>query len=209
RQASGEEAAGARRLADFQSRYQFSLTDEQQRAILLALGGGVVVITGGPVTGKTTLVRALLYAVSSSGRQVLLAAPTGRAAKRMEEACEYPTQTIHRLLKYQPRQGGFAHNERDPFPADVLIVDETSMVDIPLAYHLLKALQAGTTVVFVGDIDQLPSVGPGNFLRDMIASGKVPTVRLMKIFRQAQRSAIVQSAHRINQGKMPLLEQKD
>ncbi|GAB4314497.1 MAG: ATP-dependent RecD-like DNA helicase [Candidatus Sumerlaeia bacterium] len=202
----GSKERGAQALGEFQRRFDFSLTDEQQRAVLLALQGGVVVITGGPGTGKTTLVRSLLFVLGEFGRRVMLAAPTGRAAKRLEETCRFPAQTIHRLLKYNPHLGGFQHNEGDPLPADVLIVDETSMLDVVLAHHLLKALRSGTTVVFVGDIDQLPSVGPGNFLRDMIASGAVPTVRLTRIFRQAQRSLIVLNAHRINQGRMPLLE---
>jgi exodeoxyribonuclease V alpha subunit len=200
---------GAQVLLQFQERFKFSLTDEQQGAILQALDGGILVITGGPGTGKTTLVRAMLYTMQAFGRRVTLAAPTGRAAKRMEEACHYYSSTIHRLLKYSPHRGGFLYDEQTPLPTDVLIIDETSMVDIVLAWHLVKSIKTGTTVVFVGDIDQLPSVGPGNFLRDMIESKVIPTIRLTRIFRQAQRSMIVSNAHRINKGIMPILKPQD
>src|SRR5439155_23387137 len=131
--------------------------------------------------------------------------PTGRAAKRMSEATGAPAQTIHRLLKYDPHEG-FVHNERRPLKGDMIIIDETSMLDIPLAYHLLKAIPASASVVCVGDVDQLPSVGPGNFLHDLIDSEAVPVVRLTEIFRQAKDSFIITNAHRVNRGEFPVAE---
>jgi exodeoxyribonuclease V alpha subunit len=138
--------------------------------------------------------------------RVLLAAPTGRAAKRMSEATGAPAQTIHRMLKFEPGGGGFTHNERKPLRGDMIVVDEASMLDILLAHHLLRAIPDDASVVFVGDVDQLPSVGPGNFLSDLIESDRVPVVRLTEIFRQARDSRIVTNAHKINRGQMPDLE---
>jgi len=181
------------------------LAAAQQQAIRMALTSKVSVITGGPGVGKTTIVNSIVKILQAKKCTVLLAAPTGRAAKRMSEATGTPAQTIHRLLKYEPREG-FVHNERRPLNGDLLIIDETSMLDIPLSYHLLKAIPASASVVFVGDVDQLPSVGPGNFLRDLIDSEAVPVVRLTEIFRQAKDSFIITNAHRVNEGQLPELD---
>ncbi len=178
----------------------------QQQAIKTALTSKICVITGGPGVGKTTIVNSIVKILLAKNCRVLLAAPTGRAAKRMSEATGAPAQTIHRLLKYEPREGGFTHNERRPLKADMVIIDETSMLDIPLAYHLLKAIPPSASAVFVGDVDQLPSVGPGNFLRDLIDSDRVPVVRLTEIFRQARDSFIITNAHRVNEGQLPVLD---
>ncbi len=180
------------------------LAAAQQQAIRSALTSKISVITGGPGVGKTTIVNSIVKILQAKKCQVLLAAPTGRAAKRMSEATGVPAQTIHRLLKYKPQEG-FVHNERRPLEGDLIILDETSMLDIPLAYHLLKAIPASASIVFVGDVDQLPSVGPGNFLRDLIESGIVPVVRLTEIFRQAKDSFIITNAHRVNEGQLPEL----
>jgi exodeoxyribonuclease V alpha subunit len=182
------------------------LAAAQQQAIRQALTSKVSVITGGPGVGKTTIINSIVKILQAKKCSVLLAAPTGRAAKRMTEATGATAQTIHRLLKYEPHAGGFTHNERQPLKGDLIIIDETSMLDIPLAYHLLKAIPASASVVFVGDVDQLPSVGPGNFLHDLIESGVVPVVRLTEIFRQAKDSLIVTNAHRVNRGQMPELD---
>jgi len=182
------------------------LATAQQHAIKTALTSKIAVITGGPGVGKTTIVNSIVKILQAKNSKVLLAAPTGRAAKRMSEATGAPAQTIHRLLKYEPREGGFTHNERRPIQGDMVIIDETSMLDIPLAYHLLKAIPLTASVVFVGDVDQLPSVGPGNFLRDLIESDRVPVVRLTEIFRQAKNSFIITNAHRVNEGNLPVLD---
>ncbi len=181
------------------------LAAAQQQAIRSALTSKISVITGGPGVGKTTIVNSIVKILQAKKCTVLLAAPTGRAAKRMSEATGATAQTIHRLLKYEPHEG-FVHNERQPLNGDWLIVDETSMLDIPLAYHLLKAIPASASLVFVGDVDQLPSVGPGNFLRDLIDSEAVPVVRLTEIFRQAKDSVIITNAHRVNEGQLPELD---
>ena len=180
-----------------------ALAAAQQDAIRTALKSKMCVITGGPGVGKTTIVNDIVKILRAKNCQVLLAAPTGRAAKRMSETTGAPAQTIHRLLKYDPHEGGFTHNERRPLKGDMIIIDEVSMLDIMLANHLLKAIPLGASVVFVGDVDQLPSVGPGNFLRDLIDSGVVPVVRLTEIFRQAKDSSIITNAHRVNEGQMP------
>ena len=193
-------------LAWVQQQTGVELAHAQQKAIKTALTSKVSVITGGPGVGKTTIVNSIVKILQAKKCTVLLAAPTGRAAKRMSEATGAQAQTIHRLLKYEPHEGGFTHNERRPLKGDMIIIDETSMLDIPLAYHLLKAIPASASVVFVGDVDQLPSVGPGNFLHDLIESGAVPVVRLMEIFRQAKDSFIITNAHRVNQGQTPELD---
>ena len=174
----------------------------QQQAIQQAVTSKVMVLTGGPGTGKTTTTKGIISAYKSMGLSILLAAPTGRAAKRMTEATGMPAKTIHRLLVYKPAEG-YQRNEENPLDGDVLIVDEASMIDILLFYALLKALPATMRLLLVGDIDQLPSVGPGNVLRDLIDSASIPVVRLTRIFRQAQTSRIVMNAHRINQGLYP------
>ena len=174
----------------------------QKQAILTAVTNKVTVLTGGPGTGKTTTTLGIITAFREAGAKVLLAAPTGRAAKRLSEAAGMTAKTIHRLLEAKPPEG-YARNESNRLTGDVLVVDECSMIDILLMYNLLKALPETMTLILVGDIDQLPSVGPGNVLRDIIASGCFPVVRLVHIFRQAQKSRIVTNAHRINEGKMP------
>jgi len=182
------------------------LAEAQKQAVQTALTSKVCVITGGPGVGKTTIINSIVRILQAKKCEVLLAAPTGRAAKRMSEATGASAQTIHRLLKYTPHEGGFTHNERRPLKCDLLVIDETSMLDIPLAYHLVKAIPAGASVVFVGDVDQLPSVGPGNFLRDLIESAVIPVVRLTEIFRQAKTSFIITNAHRVNAGELPVLD---
>ncbi len=189
-----------------QEKARIELAEAQQKAIKTALSSKLTVITGGPGVGKTTIVNSIVKILHAKNARVLLAAPTGRAAKRMSEATGTPTFTIHRLLKYEPHARGFSHNERNPLKGDMIIIDETSMLDIPLAYHLLKAIPQSASVVSVGDVDQLPSVGPGNFLHDVIESGIAPVVRLTEIYRQAKDSFIITNAHRVNQGEMPVLD---
>ena len=174
----------------------------QMQAILTAVTSKVLVLTGGPGTGKTTTTLGMITAFREAGARILLAAPTGRAAKRLSEAAGIEAKTIHRLLEAKPPEG-YQKNEENPLRGDVLIVDECSMIDIMLMYNLLKAVPDTMTLILVGDIDQLPSVGPGNVLRDIIDSGCFPVVRLTRIFRQAQASRIIMNAHRINSGKMP------
>ena len=174
----------------------------QREAIQAALTNKVVIITGGPGTGKTTITRGIIHALRSDGRSVLLAAPTGRAAKRLSEATGLPAKTIHRLLEFKPPQG-YEKNSDNPLKGDVLILDEASMIDVILMNSLLNAVPQNMSLIIVGDTDQLPSVGPGNVLRDMIESDVIPVVRLTKIFRQAQRSRIIMNAHKINEGYFP------
>lgn len=198
-------------LAALEQQQRLHLATEQREALVTALQHGVTVITGGPGTGKTTIVRSLLQLMADRQRHVLLAAPTGRAAKRMTETTGTEAKTIHRLLEYSFVEGqgmAFGRNEDNPLEADVVILDEASMIDILLMYHFLKAIPAGCQLVLVGDIDQLPSVGPGNVLRDIIASQAIPTVRLKTIFRQAGQSMIVVNAHRVNEGEFPYLNVK-
>ena len=174
----------------------------QLAAIRQAVTSKVMVLTGGPGTGKTTTTQGIIAALKKAGLRVLLAAPTGRAAKRMSEATGMEAKTIHRLLEYNP-QDGYKRNDENPLEGDALIVDECSMIDILLMNNLLKAVPVGMRLVFVGDIDQLPSAGAGNVLRDIIDSQRIPVVRLVRIFRQAQKSRIVMNAHTINQGRFP------
>jgi len=173
-----------------------------QAAIKQALESKVMVLTGGPGTGKTTTTQGIIAAFKSRGMQILLAAPTGRAAKRMTEATGMEAKTIHRLLEYNPMDG-YKRNDENPLEGDALIVDECSMIDIMLFYNLMKAIPANMCLILVGDIDQLPSVGAGNVLRDIIDSQRIPVVRLTRIFRQAQTSRIVMNAHAINAGRFP------
>lgn len=188
-------------LAAFEERYGFRLARQQHEAIRTIAGGGVCVITGGPGTGKTTLVRALLHVVRTTALRYALASPTGRAAQRLAETTHEPAATIHRLLKWNATSGRFIHGPDNRLEIDLLIVDEASMLDVVLANSLLGALPAGASVVFVGDVDQLPSVGPGNFLRDLIESERARVTRLDVIFRQGRESLIITNSHRINKGQ--------
>ena len=174
----------------------------QMQAILTAAGSKVFILTGGPGTGKTTTTLGIITAFRASGAKILLAAPTGRAAKRLSEATGMEAKTIHRLLEVKPPDG-YQRNEENPLEGDVLIVDECSMIDIMLMYSLMRAIPDSMRLILVGDVDQLPSVGAGNVLRDMIDSDCFPVVRLTRIFRQAQTSRIIMNAHRINHGQMP------
>ena len=174
----------------------------QAEAILEAVSSKVMVLTGGPGTGKTTTTQGIIAALKAMGLRILLAAPTGRAAKRMSEATGMEVKTIHRLLEYNPKDG-YKRNDDNPLEGDALIVDECSMIDLLLMNNLMKAIPAGMRLVLVGDIDQLPSVGAGNVLRDIIDSNIIPVIRLTRIFRQAQESRIVMSAHAINKGVFP------
>ncbi|MFO7838058.1 MAG: ATP-dependent RecD-like DNA helicase [Desulfosalsimonadaceae bacterium] len=189
----------------------FSLAEKQADAVASALKNKLLVITGGPGTGKTTIIRAVLQIFARLRVNILLAAPTGRAAKQMSETTGFAASTIHRMLSFNAKSGGFQKNEHNPLACDLLIVDEASMIDTVLMYNLLKAVPKEATLILVGDCNQLPSVGAGNVLEDMIASKKVPVVRLNEIFRQARKSRIIVNAHRINMGYMPQLDdrQKD
>lgn len=178
------------------------LSPEQQAAIRTALTHPLSILTGGPGTGKTTALKALIGVVDGARKRYALASPTGRAAKRLSEATGKPASTLHRLLGFSPREG-FKFNPDNPLPLDLLVVDEASMLDLLMLHTLLKALQPGTHLLLVGDIDQLPSVGAGDVLRDLINSGMAPVTRLNAIFRQAAGSQIITNAHRINQGQMP------
>src|SRR5262245_18096619 len=186
-----------------EKRIELALAASQAAAIRLALRSKVLVMTGGPGVGKTTIVKAILRILAAKKVRLLLCAPTGRAAKRMTEATGFAAKTIHRLLEVEPKGGGFKRGDDNPFDCDLLVVDETSMVDVMLMQALIKAVPDKAAVLIVGDIDQLPSVGPGQVLADIIASGAVPVVRLTEVFRQAAQSRIITSAHRINQGSMP------
>lgn len=190
-----------------------TLALEQRVAVAEAMSSGVLIITGGPGTGKTTTINTIIRILKQEDLDVVLAAPTGRAAKRMTEATGVEAQTIHRLLGINfigedNRRQTFDKNEDDPIEADVIIIDESSMVDIALMQALLRAVENGSRIIFVGDVDQLPSVGAGNVLKDMIRSERLKVVRLQHVFRQAQESAIIRNAHRINQGEEPLLNEE-
>ena len=180
-----------------------TLAPSQTEAIRLALKSKVLVITGGPGVGKTTIVNSILRILSAKKVRLLLCAPTGRAAKRMSEATGMEARTIHRLLEFDPKTFGFKRNDENPLDCDLLVVDESSMVDVLLMQSLLKAMPSASALLIVGDIDQLPSVGPGQVLADIISSDVVPVVRLTEVFRQAAESKIITSAHQINEGRLP------
>jgi exodeoxyribonuclease V alpha subunit len=184
-------------------RTKLALAESQIAAVRVALASKVLVITGGPGVGKTTLVNSILKILLAKTVTIALCAPTGRAAKRLSESTGREAKTIHRLLETDPRTGSFRRTEEAPLDCDLLVVDETSMVDVPLMRALLRALPDQAALLLVGDVDQLPSVGPGQVLADVIASGAVPVVRLTEVFRQAAESRIIVNAHRINQGLMP------
>ncbi|MEG0766266.1 MAG: ATP-dependent RecD-like DNA helicase [Clostridia bacterium] len=203
---SPEETA-EKEIRRFEKAQRIDFSPLQQQAVLSAVREGMTVITGGPGTGKTTIINCIIRLLSTKGN-VLLAAPTGRAAKRMTEATGSEAKTIHRLLEYGGEEGNFQRNAENPLETDTLIVDEMSMVDIFLMRNLLRALEPGTRLILVGDADQLPSVGAGNVLGDILSSGMVPTVRLTDIFRQDEHSMIVVNAHRINHGETPYLNSR-
>ena len=186
-----------------EQRTKLALADSQKAALRVALVSNVTVITGGPGVGKTTLINSLLKILIAKAVTIALCAPTGRAAKRLSESTGLEAKTIHRLLETDPRTGTFRRNEGEPLDCDLLVVDETSMVDVPLMRAVLRALPESAALLLVGDVDQLPSVGPGQVLGDIIASAAVPVVRLTEVFRQAAKSRIIVNAHRINHGLMP------
>src|SRR5437588_9907171 len=182
-----------------------TLSAEQRQAVELAATSRLLVLTGGPGCGKTFTTRTIVDLWRAMGKSILLAAPTGRAAQRLAEMTKQEAKTIHRLLAFDPKTMGFRYNEEHPLEAQAIVVDETSMLDLFLAHSLIKAIPPHAQVLLVGDVDQLPSVGPGMVLRDLIDSQQVPVVRLTEVFRQAAKSHIVTNAHRINAGQFPRL----
>lgn len=203
-----------RKIQRIMKKEELELDEKQSEAVYQAVSNGVLVLTGGPGTGKTTTIHAMIRYFEEEGLEVLLAAPTGRAARRMKEATKCEAQTIHRLLgvtvvdENEQSYMSFERGEDNPLEADAVIIDEASMIDITLLYSLLRAIAAGTRIIFVGDVDQLPSVGPGNCLSDILEAGCFPVVKLEQIFRQASESDIVLNAHRINRGEYPVIEKK-
>ena len=197
----------------FEKKYNIKLAESQKEAILAAFSEGIEIITGGPGTGKTTIIKCIIDIYEKNGMKVLLGAPTGRAAKRMSESTGREAKTIHRLLDMgvssdEDDKSLFGKGESEPLEADVIIIDEASMIDVLLMHNLLKAIKLGTRLIIVGDVDQLPSVGPGNVLKDLINSSLIKVVRLKEIFRQGAESLITVNAHRINSGEMPYLNKK-
>jgi len=192
-----------------QGQLSMTLAERQVEAVRMAANRKMMVITGGPGTGKTTIIKSIISIFAALKVRIVLAAPTGRAAKRMSEATGYGAKTIHRMLEYNISETGFQRNEEDPLECDVLILDEASMIDTILMHHLLKAVPREAKLILVGDVNQLPAVGAGNVLKDIIASTTLPVVELNEIFRQAQESSIIINAHRINQGMFPVLNKSN
>jgi len=192
-------------IEDSEREMGIKFAPKQVEAIESSLKEKIMILTGGPGTGKTTIIRAIINTYNKLGRKVLLCAPTGRAAKRLSETSGEDAKTIHRLLEYKPGENIFLRNEKNPLKADMIIVDEFSMVDIPLMFHFMKAIPPWTSLLFVGDKDQLPSVGPGNILKDLIQSGIIKVVELDEIFRQSRESMIVVNSHRIRRGEFPYI----
>ena len=179
------------------------LTEEQRQAVRLVFQEKLLIITGGPGTGKTTILKAVIRILEAKKLRMHLASPTGRAAKRLAEVTGHEATTLHRLLEWNPREGGFQRNTRHPLETDIVVVDEVSMIDVLLAHHLLQAIPLTATLLLVGDADQLPSVGPGTVLQDLLSISRIPAIRLTTIFRQAAESRIVSNAHRVNRGEFP------
>lgn len=202
-----------KRIENWMSRYcdqtQTTLSDQQKEAVVAAVTNKVFILTGGPGVGKTTTANTIIKLLTAMNRSVALAAPTGRAAQRLTETATIPAKTIHRLLEWSPADGGFKRNDENPLIAQVVIIDEVSMLDIRLADVLLRAVPTTSQLILIGDVDQLPAVGPGNVLRDLISSDQVPFVRLTQIFRQAAHSSIVNYAHEINRGIVPTFPSQD
>ncbi len=196
------------KIGELEEKYKINFAPEQKQAMKEVLLNRVLILTGGPGTGKTTTTIGLIELFEELGLKIVLAAPTGRAAKKLSEATRRFAKTIHRLLVYNPREKRFSKDEQDPIRADVVILDEVSMIDVLLMQSLLKAVTEDTFLVLIGDIDQLPSVGPGNLLKDLIDSEVIPVVRLTHIFRQKAKSLIILNAHRVNQGQYPVLKDK-
>ncbi|MBR6007221.1 MAG: ATP-dependent RecD-like DNA helicase, partial [Clostridia bacterium] len=196
-------------IARLEKRFGVELADAQREAVKRSVSDGILIVTGGPGTGKTTILRFIIEIMEAQRLELELAAPTGRAAKRISDTTGREARTIHRLLEYNASSENFSRNDEYPLETDVIILDEMSMVDVPLFHSLLKAVAPGTRLVMVGDVDQLPSVGPGNVLSDIVASGVIPVIRLNEIFRQAGRSLIVTNAHLVNNGKMPILSRDE